>query len=346
MPRARVPSIAWLLSAGFAVALLVLAILRIAGPGHAEFFHDGDSDFFLRTARSMFGDGSSFGGAGAGETSYRYGRFGFPFLGWLLAAGRPALVSWSLIVVYLASLAAIPGIAATLVSDYGAPPARAAWVMITPGILLMTGLVYAEALQIALVLLACVFEARGRRRAALLTIAYAILVKETSVLALVPWLWSAGKQRDRRQFAAALSTVLPFALWALWVRIRIGEFPFLAHTYSRSGALRLPGVGFHDALVSRSPNHSFIVAVSLATFVLGVGASWAARRYWIAPITAAFSMLILLYGPSALYYVLENLRLLSLPTVLAIVCLVVAFSEHAAPLRADGGRPATRTDVR
>jgi hypothetical protein len=333
------------LSGGFAVALFVLAQRKVALDGQAQFFHDGDSHFYLLTARSLLGRGTTFGHHAAAEIPYRYGRVGFPLVAWVLALGRPGLVGWSMIAVYLGAMAAIPGLAATLLAEYGVPPIRAAYVLLTPGLLLMTGLVYAEALQIALILLACVFEARRHRRAALVTLAFAVLVKETSLLALLPWVWSAWKRRDSRQLAGCVAVLLPYVLWSTWVRVRIGEFPLLAHTYSRSGALSAPFVGFRDAFVANSPNHTFIVTVTLLTFAIGVAGSWAARGYWIAPITAAFTALIPCYGPSALYYVLENLRLLSVPTVLAILCLVIARSSEkrapddawaAAPRRAAG----------
>jgi hypothetical protein len=343
--RAAVPPVAWLLSAGVALALLVLAAREVSAQGHGQFFHDGDSSFYLVTARSLFGNGAAFGRTGTGEAAYRYGRVGLPFLAWLLVLGRPALVGWSLIVVYLVSVAAIPGVAATLLAEYGAPPARAAFVLLAPGLLLVTDLVYAEALQIALILLACVFEARRRRGAALLILAYAILVKETSALALVPWVWSAWKRRDFWQCAGCSSVLVPYAVWAVWVRVRIGQFPFRARTRARTAALSAPGIGIGDALRLQSPNHAFIVSVTLATFAFGAVASWAARKYWIGPITAAFTVLTACFGRSALYYVLENLRLLSVPTVLAILCLVVARSGDASvagerrPLRRIGSAP-------
>jgi len=326
--RVRVPSASWLLSGGFGLALLLLAAREVALGGHLQFFNDGDSAFYLLTARLPFANASAFARM-SGEIPYRYGRVGFPLTAWLLALGRPGLVPWSMIAVYLASLAAIPGLAATLLAEYQVPPFRAVFVLLTPGLLLATGLVYAEALQVALILLACLFEVRSCRRAALVTLAFAVLVKETSILALLPWLGTATKRRDARQLLRCVAVAVPYALWCLWVRIRIGEFPFLARTGSRTGALRPPLIGFRDALHAHSPNHSFIVTVTLLTFLLGVLGSWSARRYWIAPITAAFTTLIPCYGPSALYYVIENLRLLSVPTVLAILCLVTAFSSPA-----------------
>jgi hypothetical protein len=326
--RAGIPPVAWVLSGGFAVALFALAAIEISRRGHAQFFHDGDSNFYLLTARSLLGNGSLFGGREAAEVPYRYGRIGFPLVAWLFGLGRPALIGWSMIIVYLGSMAAIPGIAATLLAEYEVPPARAVFVLLTPGLLLTTGLVYAEALQIALILLACLFEARRQRRAALVTLAFAILVKETSVLALLPWAWTAWKRRDARQIASCVAVLIPYAFWSLWVRLRIGQFPFLARTPSRAGAMALPGVAIRDALSAHFPNHTVTIAMTASTFALGVVASWAARRCWIAPITAAFTALIACYGPSTLYYLLENLRLLSVPTVLAVLCLVVATSPR------------------
>jgi hypothetical protein len=331
-----------LLSGGVAIALLLLAVRTLSTQGQAGFFHDGDSNFYLVSARSLFGDGAALRKLAGSEIPYRYGRVGFPLAAWVLALGQPMLVGWSLIVVYLGSMATIPGIAAMLLAEYQVPPMRAAFVMLTPGLLLVTGLVYAEALQIALILLACLFEARQHRRCALVTIAFAILVKETSILALLPWVSLALKRRDPRQLASCAAVLLPYALWAVWVRVRIGEFPFLAHTPSRINALRPPFVGFHEAVRAASPNHTFIVTITLLTFALGAIASWAARRYWIGPITAAFSALILCFGPSALYYVVENLRLLSVPTVPAILCLVVACSTER---RADARRKVAHSFV-
>ncbi len=310
------------------MALFALAIGRIRAQGEAQFFSDGDSLFYLATARDVFGHGDAFAQMGvAAEASYRYGRIGLPLVAWVLVLGRPALVGWSMIGVYLFSIAAIPGIAATLLEGYGAPPVGAAFVLLTPGLLLVTGLVYAEAPQIALLLLACLFEARHQRRAALLTLALAVLVKETSVLALLPWAWNAAKHRDYRLAGRCAAVLAPYALWSIWVRFRVGQIPIRATTGSRSEALSPPGVGLHYTLTSHSPNHTFIVSVTVLTFVLGAIASWLGRRYWISGVTFAFTVLTACFGRAALYYVVENLRLLSVPTIFSILCVVVGWSS-------------------
>jgi hypothetical protein len=341
--RLRIPPIAWVLSGGVAVALLVLATREISAQGHMQFFRDGDSFFYLLTGRDVFGHGDAFVRAAAAQAPYRYGRMGMPFISWVLVLGRPGLVEWSMIGVYLASIAAIPGIAATLLDEYGAPPIGAAFVLLTPGLLLVPGLVYADPLQIAVILIACLLEARHKRGAALGTLAFAVLVKETSALALLPWIWTAWKRRDYRLAGQCAAVLVPYALWATWVRVRVGEFPFLAHTHARVAALSPPGVGFHDALTLRTPNHNFIVTVTILTFVLGLIASWVGRRYWIAGVTFAFTILTACFGRSALYYVLENLRLLALPTVFSILCLVCAWSTRGGSPSPQGTDPGVIT---
>lgn len=327
MERKPIPEIAWVLSGAVAVALTVLAAMLLRQHGQNGFFNisEADSYFFRLTARHPFGSTQGFAAVHVvSEAPYRYGRIGLPLLGWVFALGRPAWVGWSLIGVYVASIAAVPGIAAVLLDDLGAPPASAALVLLAPGILLNYGHVYSDPLLIALLLLACVFEGRGRRSASLVTLAAAILVKEVAVFALVPWIWSALARRDRRGAAMAAGAVVPYLMWCVFVRARLGTFPFLAHTYSRSGALGLPLVGLRRALAADTPNIGVVTGAVVITVVIGLIGSWAARGTRISALALVYTVLTLCLGKNALAYLLENARVMAVTQVFGLLCIVVA----------------------
>lgn len=327
--RKQVPTIAWLLSGGTAVALLAVTVPGLLAHGQSWFFHEGDAYLYRATAQDLFGHGRSFAVVGRlSEVPYRYGRGGLPFLAWVLAFGRPGLVAWPLIAIQLGSIAAIPGLAATMLDDYGAPAIGGAAVLLAPGLLLIYNKVYADALLIALILLAYLLEARGKRKRALGVLAFAVLVKEVGALALVPWLWRAGRDRDARRFAMIASALVPYAGWCLWLRWRVGALPFLAHTDSRSGALRFPGIGIYDAVVARSPDYQVIVLVVLATLALGVAGAWCARRFPIGGLAASYAVLTACLGPLALKYEGEALRVLAAPQVFALICVTLARTRH------------------
>ena len=295
--------------------------------GIDAFFSKSQADgfFFKLTAQDPLGRARAFAAARQlPEAPYRYGRIGLPALGWLLALGRPAWVVWSMLGIYVASIAAIPGIAAVLLDDLGAPPGAGLVVLLAPGIMLNNGHVYADPLLIALLLLACVFEGRGRRPAALITLAAAILVKEVALFALIPWIWSAVARRDRRGVVQAGAAVVPYALWCIWVRWRLGAFPFLAHTYSRTGALSLPLVGLRQALDARTPNIGVVTGAVIITVVIGAAASWVMRGTWVGALAFVYTILTLCLGKNALAYLLENARVMAVAQVFALVCLTAA----------------------
>jgi hypothetical protein len=327
--RKPIPEIAWVLSGAVAVALVVLVAIVVQRHGENGVFSISESDsyFFRLVARQPFGSTHAFAAVHQlSEAPYRYGRIGLPLLGWILALGHPSWVGWTLIAVYIASIAAIPGIAAVLLDDLGAPPAAAAVALLAPGLLLNYGHVYADPLVIALLLLACVFEGRGRRSAALVTLAAAILVKEVAALALIPSIWSALARRDRREAARAATAVVPYLAWCVFVRGRLGVVPFLADTYSRRGSLGLPLAGIRQGLEAHTPNIGVVTAALATTVALGLVASWVARGTRNGALALVYSLLTLCLGKNAVAYLLENARVMAVAQVFALLCIVVAIS--------------------
>jgi hypothetical protein len=332
--RQPIPPMAWVLSGATGLALVVLTAILLAQQGQTPFFSLGDSKFFLLIGRDLFGTGHGFAAIHAtSQIPYRYGRVGLPFVAWLLAFGRPALVGWTLIGVNIAALAAIPGLAACFLAEHRAPPAAAALVLVLPAFILLYGSVLSDPLVIALLLLAFVLDARSHRGATLATLACAILVKEVAAIALIPLLWRAVRQRDARAFSAVASTVLPYAAWCVWVRVRMDEFPFLAHTKSRTQALGLPFVGINYTIRHYPLFGVVIYTVVVATLVLGAAGSWVARWSQIAALAALYTLLVLCLGPQALKFFGEVIRVLLLPEVFGLLALVIGLSNRrrAAP---------------
>ena len=334
LQRRPIPPIAWLLTGGTAVALVAMAIPTLHVHGTDGFFERGhDSLFFRFTAYTPFGTGRAFVAAGyPNEIAYRYGRIGLPFLSWVFALGRSWLVPWTLIGVNLAAIAAVPGLAAVLADEYNAPPVAGAAVLLS-SVLFIRGVIYAEPLLIACILFAYVLEARRHHKSALAMFAFAILVKESAVLALVPWIWTSLRRRDLRRAGEFAAATVPYALWAIWVRVRIGEFPFLAHTLSRSEAIGWPFSGLHYIQVHRTNDHAAVLTVVIVTVALCCIGAFVARDLPIGGFTALLAVLFLSLGPNALRYSAETLRLLSVPQVFALLCIAVAIGRRLRPQR-------------
>jgi hypothetical protein len=345
--RKAVPPEAWLLSGGTAIALTTLAVMLVSSRGHLQFFDSGDPRMFLLTARDLFGTGHGFAAAGRqSEIPYRYGRMGLPLLGWLLALGRPSLVGWTLIGVNLVALSAIPGLAATLLAEYDAPPAAAGFILVLPAFLVLYGSVVSDPLVIALLFLVYLLDRRSHFRAALVVLACAILVKEIALVALIPLLWRAVQQRAWRDAGLVSSTVLPYAAWCIWLRWRVGEFPFLAHTVSRSGALGLPFAGIYDTLVHQPLDTPVILAVLAATVVLGAAGAWYGRGTQIGTLAALYTVVVLCLGPEALKFIGETLRVFLLPEVFGLLALVIGLHRRAKPRETPGVMSASLVDSR
>jgi hypothetical protein len=343
MRRLRIPQVAVLLFAGVALGVVLLTVTFLLRRGQLGlFFERGDARMYWLTARDLFGGGDGFAALGrAPEVPYRYGRIGLPFAGWVLAFGQPALVGSGLIAVNVVALAAVAGLSALLIAEYGGHPATAVWVLLVPGLLPLTMNVVAEPLLVALILLAYVLDRRRQRVPARWVMAYAILVKEVAVLALIPWAWRAIRGRDRAALRGIAATLVPYATWCVWLRVRVGEFPFLASTTNRADALDLPFAGVRAVVSARAPDYQAIVAMLLVTVALGVAAAWIARGTQLGGLAAAFALPSVCLGVQALRFEGEAMRLLVVPQVFAVSAIAATCSGRNRITR----REAARQDV-
>jgi hypothetical protein len=220
-------------------------------------------------------------------------------------------------------LTAIPGLAAVLLADHRAPPAAAAFIFVTPAFVLLYGTVLSDPLVIALILLAYVLDGRSHHRSAIAVLAYAILVKEIAVLALAPMLWRALRDGDRRRVLGVASALVPYALWCGWVRWRIGELPFLAHTESRRGALGPPFAGIRYTLAHWPFEGAVIVGLLVVTLLVGAAGAWAARGTRLGALAALFTLMTMCLGPEALRYIGESVRVFLVPEIFGGLAIVI-----------------------
>jgi hypothetical protein len=311
---------------GLGVMLLTGAVIAFAyATGDHTPEVGSDSALFAGVARDPFGNGDTIIAPVVNGPAYRYGRILFPLTGWVLALGRPALVSWTLAIVFAASLGAVVALAAWLLQQRGRPPWYGLAVLAAPFVVLWLDgpAVVAEPMVAALVLGVYVLDVRERSTGARITAAAVVLARETAVLALVPLVWRAWREHGWRGLAGWAWVPLPYLLWAGWVRVRIGELPFTDPAYSRRAAISLPFGGIADVFDGSFANaEALSLLVGLATLVLALFV-WRARP-WPPISTGAIltAAIIPCLGINVWSYLFEASRVMYLPQVLGILALV------------------------
>jgi hypothetical protein len=199
--------------------------------------------------------------------------------------------------------------------------------LLAPGLLLVADRAYVEPFLTAVLLLGFLLAMHGHTRLAMFTLAFAILVKEIAVLAVLPFVVQSVRARDWRQTLAWGLTVVPYALWSAWVWLRVGSLPFLAPAPTRRTALGLPLAGMHDVLSHHTADAGVIALITLLTAVLAITAGLLVRRTPLGGATLAFGVLTLCLGPDALHLEAETLRVLAVPQVFTIVAFIAAYAS-------------------
>jgi hypothetical protein len=326
-PDPRRASAVWsAVALGVAVAVAAGIVIALAYARHDHTPQVGsDSELFDGVARDPFGTGDTIVAPVVNGIAYRYGRILYPITAWTLAGGRPSLVGWTLAIVFAVSLGAAVAMAAWLLQRQGRPAWYGLAILATPFVVLWIDApaIVAEPMVIALVLGVYVLDARRRGVAMRVTAAAAILARETAALALLPLVWRAWREDGWRGLASWAWVPLPYLSWALWVRVRIGEWPFTDPAYSRKAAISLPFAGIADVFDGAFKNaEQLTLLVGLATVILAVFV-WRSRPW--PPISAAAlatAAIIPCLGINVWSYLFEASRVMYLPQVLGILALV------------------------
>lgn len=324
----------WLI--GCVPALATLITLVAVGP-HIFYGHS-DADLFLAVARSPLGNGKHFPGNHLVQgVAYRYGRVFFPSLGWLLGFGRRPWITWSLAVVYPASVGAWIAATAEHLIRGGRNPRLALLVLVLPFsvVWIRLPIVVCEPLAGALVLFTYLCAEDRKHRRTIVAAALTILTREALAIAFVPLIWRAYKERGAAGLIQWSFAFVPYALWSVWVRLRIGHFPFLDPAATRRDALALPFVGWSDVLHQPTSHGAGLgLLVGGATIAVAVLVAVRSRARSLIVQGALVSCgFIACYGWAVWQYPTEAVRVMAPAQVLLLIAVLTTSAGRATALR-------------
>ena len=310
--------------AGAALAAALVIVLAAASPDGWRHFIRADGISFLDVARNLSGRGYS-----AGDNAYRYGRMFYPLVAFALALGHRSWLLMALPLVNCLALGVSIAVACELAARSGRSVRAGLVVLGVPALWLCLLIAWCESLLIAL-LLGFVLCLRNRRSvAASVLLACAVLTKETAALVVVPLVIDALWRRDRRSLVVRAGALVPAALWWTWVWLRVGEWPFLATTPSRTLAIAPPFVGLVQ-LVGDGVTSSRVCEVVLVLTVAFVGAAvwWRRPSSLVAASAAVMAAFSLCFGFHVLDFWGDTLRVLS-PALAMVVVAVLTGTDRA-----------------
>jgi hypothetical protein len=324
---------------GIVAALAVLAgVVAVSPMIRHNMFWTGDAQFFYAIARHPFASGGVSAHPLQFGVAYRYGRILFPVTSWLAAFGRPRWVPGAMLAVYVTSFGCWVATAAEHLRRSGRRP----WVALLLLALPFSVMAFfrpeavSDPMAGALLFTVYLYQRDGRTRAAYVAAALMILTREPLVLAIVPMLWMDWRERGRVVVRDAAIALAPYGLWLVWLRVRVGQFPFLDPGVSRRQALAAPLEGYLQTLrLGGGWTQWFGMLVALATLFGAV--LLAARGRGRQPMTAGLVMLaavIPFLGIAVFRHPLEAFRVLAPMQALMIV---VALDRRPAPAAASGG---------
>jgi hypothetical protein len=318
------------------LAVLVAALLGVvmafgAARNGSGYLFNSDAIFFRRVATDPFGNGSAFAGYPHDVgVAYRYGRILYPLSAWILAAGRPGLITWTMPVVYVLSIGLMVACACELCVTRGIPAVRGLWVLLVPSMWVTVPIVFSDPFVVSLVLLVYLLSARGRAVPMYLAAAALLLAREAAALALLPLVLRDLRRRDVRAALMWVATALPLLDWWTWIRVRMGVWPPLDPAYGRRGALSLPFAGVIQVIREGKPLAGFFLAAIILGAVTVVAGLYVWRRAGstISEGAVLFALLILCLGPSAVRLPAQMIRLM-LPAQVLIALALVAATQPA-----------------
>jgi hypothetical protein len=311
-----------------AIAAVAVIVSVVVSFGYGALLR-GDGQHFYRVAVDPFGDGHVFAGSepGAG-TAYRYGRMLFPFTAWLLALGQRAVIRWSMPLVYVGSIMLFATLAAALCQRAGRSAISGLAALLVPASFVTVPLMVPEILIAALVLLIYTLTEMGRSTAARSAAALLLLTRETAVLALAPLVLRQIRQRQWRAVAWWAAAVVPLVAWYVWLRVRIGVWPFGDPGHRPERALDLPVRGFLAMAWRETSDWPLVAAAVMGWITLSVAAfvTWQ-KRTALAWAALCMASLVMVFGAGQSALPAEAVRLM-LPAQ-----LLTAVAALAAPRR-------------
>ena len=328
-----------------AVAAVAVTLSVIASQGYGALLR-GDGQHFYRVALDPFADGRVFVGADPGAgTAYRYGRILFPLAAWLLAFGQRAAVVFTLPIVYIGSIFLFATLAAALCQRAGRTAIAGLAALLVPATFITVPMLVPEILIAGLVLLIYGLAETDRRNIARFVACLLLLTRETAALALAPLVVRDLRRRNWRDVVGWGATVVPVVAWYVWLRVRIGVWPFLDPDVNPAErAISLPITGFLGMTWRDGASWAVVASALMGwiTLIAAAAVSWRLRS----PLSwAALSMagLILVFGPAQIELPAEAVRLM-LPAQLLTVVAALSYRPAAGwPHERSEGRHSTHS---
>jgi hypothetical protein len=187
-----------------------------------------------------------------------------------------------------------------------------------------------EFLVAGLVLLTYHFAETNRIRQARVAAALLLLTRETALLALPPLILSHVRRREWRALVGWSVVAIPLLLWYVWLRARVGVWPFLDPRHPAGRALDLPTRSFLSAVWRADAGTALVLAAGLGWVTIAIGAAVvSSRRTALAWAALSMASLILLFGRGQAELPGEAVRLM-LPAQLLIAVAALAHRSSAA----------------
>ena len=322
-----------------AAAAVAAVMITVASNQGYVFLLRSDAQHFYRVALDPFGDGRIFAGADQWTgTAYRYGRILFPLAAWVLALGQRRLIPVTLPLAYVSGVLLFATLACARCARAGRQPIVGLAALLVPSAFLTVPLLVPEFLIAGLVLLTYHFAETNRARPTLVAAAMLLLARETAVLALAPLIVPHVRRREWPALLRWSVVAIPLLVWYVWLRERIGVWPFLDPGHPAGRALDLPLRGFLSAVWRADTAPALMFAAGLGWVTIAIGAAVARwRRTPVAWAGLSMASLILVFGRGEAELPGEAVRLMLPAQLLIAVAALAHRSSDSEQFNADRG---------
>jgi hypothetical protein len=191
-----------------------------------------DGQFFARLAFAPFTREKTACGITLDSPSYRQQRIIYPFLAWLLAAGKPELIPWTLVAVNFLALIGIAVVAAMTAARFHLNPGYGLLPMLSCGLILSFGRNLAEPLTTFFVISALFFMLKNEMILCAAAASLAVLTRESSLITfaaagLTMFVYTLKDKQRPRNFSCfwLLLPLIVYGLWQVYLKMIWGCAP-------------------------------------------------------------------------------------------------------------------------
>jgi hypothetical protein len=203
---------------------------------------------------------------------YRYGRIGFSLITRLAAFGEPARFPATMMWLIVSAHLALATLLALLASRHGLPPLAGLAYLLIPAFMSSLMSALPEALAAAALVGGYVNWELRRSWQAMLWFGAALLIRETGVVLILALLLAGGTQDWKRSLLVAVGSLLPVAVWRIFVATRLyADFGWAAIA-TNPGDLGVPLAGlwrlWQAGLSRTQPAPEIIGAIAFPALLL------------------------------------------------------------------------------